>query len=81
MALRRVISLEYRKDEKGDLVTDSHSILARWRNHVRQADIHTAQPLVPKLSDFKVELAIEKLKSHKSPGTDPIPAEVMKAGS
>jgi hypothetical protein len=21
------------KDEKGDLVTDSHSILARWRNH------------------------------------------------
>ena len=21
------------KDDKGDLVTDSHSILARWRNH------------------------------------------------
>jgi len=21
------------KDEKGDLITDSHSILARWRNH------------------------------------------------
>ena len=21
------------KDEKGDLVTDSHGILARWRNH------------------------------------------------
>jgi hypothetical protein len=24
------------KDEKGDLVTDSHSILARWRNHFSQ---------------------------------------------
>jgi len=24
------------KDEKGDLVADSHSILARWRNHFSQ---------------------------------------------
>jgi hypothetical protein len=24
------------KDEKGDLVTDYHSILARWRNHISQ---------------------------------------------
>ena len=24
------------KDEKGDLVTDSHSNLARWRNHLSQ---------------------------------------------
>jgi hypothetical protein len=24
------------KDEKGDLVTDSHSFLARWRNHFSQ---------------------------------------------
>jgi hypothetical protein len=24
------------KDEKGDLVADSHSILARWRNHFFQ---------------------------------------------
>jgi len=24
------------KDEKGDLLTDSHSILARWRNHFSQ---------------------------------------------
>ena len=24
------------KDEKGDLVTDCHSILARWRNHFSQ---------------------------------------------
>jgi hypothetical protein len=45
------------KDEKGDLVADSHSILARWRNHfsqllnihgvndVRQTEAHTAKPL------------------------------------
>jgi hypothetical protein len=47
------------KDEQGDLAVDSHSILARWRNyfshvlnlhgvnHIRQAEIHTAELLVP----------------------------------
>ena len=30
---------------------------------------------------FEFELAIEKLKIHKSPGTDQIPAEMIKAGS
>jgi len=77
------------KDEKGDLVADSHSILARWRNHfsqllnvhgvndVRQTEIHTAEPLVPEPSVFEVELAIEKLKSHPSPGIDQIPVEVI----
>ena len=43
------------KDEKGDLVADSHSTVARWRNYfnvhgfkdVGQAEIHTAEPLVP----------------------------------
>ena len=43
-------------------------------------EIHTAEPLVPELSAFEVELAIEKLKRHKSPGTDRIPAELIKAG-
>ena len=78
------------KDEKGDLVTDCHSILARWRNHfsqllnvhgvnnVRQTEIHTAEPLVPELNAF--ELAIERLKRHKSPGIDQILAELIKAG-
>jgi len=37
-------------------------------NDVRQTEIHTAEPLVPELSDCEVELAIEKLKRHKSPG-------------
>ena len=65
-------------DEKGDLVRDSHSIWARWRNHfthllnvngvsdVRQTEIHTAEPLVPEPSIFEVAMATEKLKRHKS---------------
>jgi hypothetical protein len=80
------------KDEKGDLVADSQSIMARWRNYfsqilnvqgvsdVRQAEIHTAEPLVPKRSALEFELATEKLKSHKSPGIDQTPAELIKAG-
>jgi len=36
----------------------------------RQTEIHTTEPLVPEPSAFEVELAIEKLKSHKSPGID-----------
>ena len=47
---------------------------------VRQAEIHTAEPIVPEPSEFEFELAIEKLKSHKSPGIDQIPAELIKAG-
>ena len=62
------------KDEKVDLVADSHSIVARWRNHfsqlfnvhavkdVEQAEIHTAEPLVPETSASEIELAINKLK-------------------
>jgi hypothetical protein len=42
--------------------------------------VHTAEPLVPEPSVCEVELAIEKLKRHKSPGTDQIPAELIKAG-
>ena len=50
------------KDEKGDMVTDSYSILARWGNHiaqpliihgfndVRQTEIH----IVPELSVFEL---------------------------
>ena len=80
------------KDEKGDLVADSHSIMAGWRNYfsqllnvhevkdVRQAETHTVEPLVPEPSAFEVELAIEKLQNHKSPGIDHIPAELIKAG-
>jgi hypothetical protein len=43
-------------------------------------DIHTAEPLVPEPSLVEVEIAIRKLKSYKSLGTDNIPAELIKAG-
>ena len=35
---------------------------------------------MPESSAFEVELAIEKLKNHKLPNTDQIPAELIKAG-
>jgi len=47
---------------------------------VVQAEIHTAERLVPEPSASEVELAIDKLKSHKSPGIDQIPAELIKVG-
>jgi hypothetical protein len=49
-------------------------------NDVRQTEVHTAEPLVSEPSAFEVETAIENLKRHKSPGTDQIPAELIKAG-
>ena len=35
-------------------------------NYVRQTGIHTAEPLVPDPIVFEVEMAIKKLKIHKS---------------
>ena len=49
-------------------------------SNVRQTEIHTAEPLVPEPSAFEAESAIEKLKGHKSLGTDQIPAELINAG-
>ena len=74
------------------MVTDSHNILARWRNHfsqllnvhgvnnVRQKVIQTAEPIAPELSAFEVKTAVEKLRRHNSQGTDQILAELIKAG-
>jgi hypothetical protein len=82
------------KDENGNLLADPQNVLNRWKNFfnqvlnvhgvhdIRQMDIHTAEPLVPpELSLVEVEVAIGKLKSYKSPGTDQILAELMKAAS
>ena len=75
------------KDGKGELVADSQSILAYYFsqllyvhevNDVRQTEVHTAEPIVPESSASEFELAIEKLKSHKSSGNQ-IPAELIKA--
>jgi len=60
------------KNEKVDLVADSNSGLARWRNYfswllnvhgvnyVKWTEIHTAVPLVPEPCAFVVELAIKQ---------------------
>jgi hypothetical protein len=52
---------------------------AHGDSDVRQIAIHIEEPLVPEPNAFEVEMAIEKLKSYKSPGTDQIPAELIKA--
>jgi len=65
------------------LVADSHSIVARLRNYFSQlfnvhgvTDVGKAERNTA-ASEFK--LAIDKLKSHISPGIDQIPAELIKA--
>jgi hypothetical protein len=80
------------KDENGNLLADHQSVLNMWKNffnqtlnvhgvnNVRQMDIQTAEPLVPEPSLVKLEIAIGKLKSYKSPGTDQILTELIKAG-
>jgi hypothetical protein len=64
------------KDEKGDLVRDCHSILARWRNdssrllnergvnNIRQRKIYTAEPLVSDPRAFHFKMAIVKLEAN-----------------
>ena len=91
MTLRKDASLDV-KDEKLDLVAESQSIVARWTKYfsqlfsvhgikdVGQAEIHTAELLEPEPSASEVDLAIDKLKRHKSPSIDQIPAEMIKAG-
>jgi hypothetical protein len=78
------------KDENVNLLADHQNVLNRWKNFfnqilevhrahdVRQMDIHRTEPLVPEPSLVEVEIAIGKLKSYKSPGTDYIPPELIK---
>jgi hypothetical protein len=86
------ININIIQDENDNLLPHPHSVLNRWKNffnqvlnvhgvHVRQMDIYTAEPLVPEPSLVEVEIAIGNLKSYKSPGTDNIPAELIKAGA
>jgi hypothetical protein len=61
------------KDENGDLLADSHDIWTRWKDyfsqllnehnvsHVRQIEIHSAEPLKPDPCPIEVEIVIEKL--------------------
>jgi hypothetical protein len=56
-------------------VLNVHAVL-----DVRQMGIHTAEPLITEPRLLKVEIATGKVKSYKSPGTDQILAELIKAG-
>jgi hypothetical protein len=72
---KRGYELNLVKDENGDLLVDSNSILNRWKNYfllnahnfsdVKQIEVHTAKPLVSGLSRLEVEIAIAKLKKYK----------------
>jgi hypothetical protein len=42
-------------------------------------ELNTAEPLVPGPNAFEVEMASEKPKRHKSPGTDQMPEELITA--
>ncbi|KAJ4428355.1 hypothetical protein ANN_24374 [Periplaneta americana] len=69
------------KDENGDLLADSPSILNRWKNYFAQLlnvhrpnrndrdeiEIQTAEPFIPAPTLSEVEIAIENLKKYKSP--------------
>jgi hypothetical protein len=80
------------KDENGDLLTDSHIILNRWKNYfsqllnvhdvseVRQIEVHTSELLILGPSHLEVEIAIAKLKKYKSPGSNQIAVELIQAG-
>jgi hypothetical protein len=77
------------KDESGDLLADSHSILNRWKNYfsqllnvrnisdIRQIEVHTAGPLLPGPTHLEIEIAIAEMKKCKSPGSDQILAELI----
>jgi hypothetical protein len=71
------------KDENGDLLSNSHSILNRWKNYVHnvsdvwQIEVET---LVPDLTRLEVEGDVANLKNNKSAGDDHFPAELIQAG-
>jgi len=63
--------------------------VARWKNYFTQlfnlhgikdvgrTEIHTAELLLPEPRAAELELDIDKLKRHKSPGNGQIPAELI----
>jgi hypothetical protein len=46
-------------------------------NHVKQTEIHTAEPPVLEIGAFEFEMDIIKLARHKSPHIDQVCAEVI----
>jgi hypothetical protein len=78
-------------DENGNLLADPQNVFNKRKNNfnqvqnvhavhnVRQMNIHTAEQLIPEHSLVEVKIAIGKLKSYKTPDTDQIPTELIKA--
>jgi hypothetical protein len=70
------------KDENGDLLADSNTILNRWKCYFSQllnvhnvsaltlSEMHKSVPLVLALSYLEIEIAIAKLEKYKCPGRD-----------
>jgi hypothetical protein len=53
---------------------NAHNVSDVW-----QIEVHTAGPLEPDCSHLEVEIAIAKVEKYKSPGSNQIPAELIKA--
>jgi len=77
------------KDEKGDLVADSHSILDRWRNHFSQLlNVHRVNDVRQTNTHSRTTSAWTdclwvwddywKPKKSQSPGMDQIPTYLLK---
>jgi hypothetical protein len=49
-------------------------------NDVGQTKVHTAEPSVHEPGPSEVEIAVEKLKRYKSPGTNEILEKLVQAG-
>jgi len=47
---------------------------------LRQIAIHTQEPLLLELSASEIEMAVENLQRHKSPGIDQIPTQLIQRG-
>jgi hypothetical protein len=77
------------KDGRGNQLVDPHKILNRWKNyfwqllnvhgagHVRQTEMHTAEPFVPEPSASEAEVAFGNVERYKSPNVVQIPAGLV----
>ncbi|CAG9839544.1 unnamed protein product [Diabrotica balteata] len=82
--------INYCNDKEGNLLTNKEGILLRWVEHFRELlegeptnNIeleYRNEELVEPPSIDEVKISIEKLRNHRSPGSDGIPAELFKHG-
>jgi hypothetical protein len=75
----------------GDLFADPQKIVIGQKNYlcqllnvhgaggIRQTEMHTSEPFLPKSVASEVEVAIENLKRYKTPDFNRIPVELIQA--